>query len=163
MVPIDYGPEALSGRPTHPYGTVYQQSRGIAEDRTTWPHVGRHPKQARQRARAYFWRRVLLLVLVAGTGAVASSLAERLMASASPTKASVRACPVTLTAASAGVRGSAALGTCISTTYIARPGDTIWGIAVRFSGDGDPRPLEYRLEDQIGGGTLQPGDVLRVP
>jgi hypothetical protein len=47
--------------------------------------------------------------------------------------------------------------------YMARPGDTIWAIAVRFSGRQDPRPLEYRLEAETGGGTLQPGETLRVP
>jgi hypothetical protein len=47
--------------------------------------------------------------------------------------------------------------------YVARPGDTIWGIAVRFAGNGDPRPLASSLESEIGGGALQPGQVLAVP
>ena len=47
--------------------------------------------------------------------------------------------------------------------YMAKPGDTIWGIAVRFSGNSDPRPLAYNLEAQIGGAVLQPGDQLTIP
>lgn len=47
--------------------------------------------------------------------------------------------------------------------YVARPGDTVWGIAVKFSGSGDPRPLAEELETQIGGGVLQPGEQLTIP
>jgi hypothetical protein len=43
------------------------------------------------------------------------------------------------------------------------PGDTVWSIAVRFAHDGDPRPLADRLEAEMGGGVLQPGQRLAVP
>jgi LysM domain len=79
---------------------------------------------------------------------------DKLLSSAVPSRASTVACPP-------------ATGTCTSVpreiVYVTKPGDTIWAIAVRFSDGGDPRPLEYRLEQQIGGGTLQPGQVLRLP
>ncbi|MDA8300149.1 MAG: hypothetical protein M0005_01070 [Actinomycetota bacterium] len=106
-------------------------------------------------ARACLWRRLLLLALAAGAGALASSVASRLIASASPSHAGTSPCPP---------GASAPWGSnCATTTYVARPGDTIWAVAVRFSGTKDPRPLEYLLESQIGGGTLQPGEVLHVP
>jgi hypothetical protein len=47
--------------------------------------------------------------------------------------------------------------------YVAKPGDTIWSIAVGYSHGGDPRPLVAKLEAEIGGGTLQPGERLAVP
>ncbi|HYA44249.1 MAG TPA: LysM peptidoglycan-binding domain-containing protein [Acidimicrobiales bacterium] len=47
--------------------------------------------------------------------------------------------------------------------YIARPGDTIWDIAVRYSRGADPRTLTDALEAEIGGGVLQPGQVLSIP
>jgi hypothetical protein len=46
---------------------------------------------------------------------------------------------------------------------VATPGDTVWSIAVRFAHGGDPRPLADRLEAEIGGGVLQPGQRLAVP
>jgi len=46
--------------------------------------------------------------------------------------------------------------------YVARPGDTIWDIALRYSGGADPRALADALEAEIGGGVLQPGQVLSI-
>jgi hypothetical protein len=88
--------------------------------------------------RRYRWRRLLAVVVIAGAGAVASSTAQHLLAGAS-----TRPSPPRL--------------------YVARPGDTIWGIAERFSGAGDPRPLADKLAAEIGDGVLQPGEVLEVP
>ena len=53
-------------------------------------------------------------------------------------------------------------GSC-GQVYVARPGDTIWAIAVAYSRGGDPRPLVANLESEIGGGALQPGERLIVP
>jgi hypothetical protein len=111
-------------------------------------------RPGRQGVRACFWRRLLLLALAAGAGALTSSVASRLIASASPSHAGL-SCPASASAPWGG--------NCPTTTYVARPGDTIWAVAVRFSGTKDPRPLEYLLESQIGGGTLQPGEILHVP
>jgi LysM repeat protein len=48
--------------------------------------------------------------------------------------------------------------------YRVRPGDTLWSIAVRHY-NGDPRQGVWRLqrENRLGGGTLIPGQVLRLP
>lgn len=50
-----------------------------------------------------------------------------------------------------------------SQIYVARPGDTIWAVAVMFGKGSDPRPLADQLEAEIGGGVLQPGQHLSVP
>jgi LysM repeat protein len=51
-------------------------------------------------------------------------------------------------------------------TYVVQPGDTLWRIAVRSSAAGaDPRPLVQRLIDlnQLGGGSIVPGQLLALP
>jgi hypothetical protein len=48
-------------------------------------------------------------------------------------------------------------------TYVVRPGDTLWSIALRLDPAGDPRPLVDQLAAQSGGGSLQPGEVLHLP
>jgi len=65
-----------------------------------------------------------------------------------------------------GCRAGGALagpGTGCEHVYVARPGDTIWSVAVRYGGGGDPRPLVDQLEAEIGGGVLQPGQQLVLP
>lgn len=47
--------------------------------------------------------------------------------------------------------------------YRVRPGDTLWSIATRVVGDGDPRPLVAQLEAELHGATLEPGARLLVP
>ena len=47
--------------------------------------------------------------------------------------------------------------------YVVRQGDTLWGIAERLAPDGDPRPLMARLETEVGGDDIRPGQVLRLP
>ncbi len=106
--------------------------------------LGAEPKRSAavsRRRRTFFWRRVLLASVIAVIGAAVGVAGGWLVqvAGAQPSQAPVQH------------------------VYVARPGDTIWGIALRFSGGGDPRPLAYELEDQIGGGVLQPGDQLTVP
>ncbi|MHB1497884.1 MAG: LysM peptidoglycan-binding domain-containing protein [Acidimicrobiales bacterium] len=156
MVAIEFTAEASPRGQARPTGTALRPEGTDAGGEARGTKARRRATRGNRRAhsyfwRRYFWRRLLLLALVAGAGAMASSAAERLMASASPSRAGSPSCAQT------------SAGGCLPTTYVARPGDTIWAIAVRYSGDGDPRPLEYRLEQEIGGGTLQPGDVLRVP
>ena len=51
-------------------------------------------------------------------------------------------------------------------TYVVRPGDTVWEIAVRELGRGaDPRPLVEAIEqaNRIEPGDLVPGQSLIVP
>ncbi|WP_169807890.1 LysM peptidoglycan-binding domain-containing protein [Actinomadura hibisca] len=45
------------------------------------------------------------------------------------------------------------------------PGQTLWEIAVRASGDGDPRLTVQRIIDLNGlsGPVVQPGQRLRLP
>jgi hypothetical protein len=146
---------------------------------------------AYRRRRKFFWRRLLLVSVIAALGASAWTATERLFLAAGAQPAGAQ--PAGLidctaptvpqqtvpqqTVALAAVEASPIpaanrlrrldlagddSGRC-SQYYVARPGDTIWGIAVRFAGNGDPRPLASSLESEIGGGTLQPGQVLAVP
>jgi hypothetical protein len=60
--------------------------------------------------------------------------------------------------------GAARAGPLVAgTTYVVRPGDTLWGIAERLADGSDPRPLVEQLETQARGDVLQPGEVLRLP
>ncbi len=47
--------------------------------------------------------------------------------------------------------------------YVAQPGDTLWSIAARSEPTADPRPLVDRLQAELKGRTLQPGDRLFLP
>ena len=115
---------------------------------------GRGHLRAQHGPGVFFWRRLLVVGVLAGAVAAGWGAMDKLLASAVPSKASAIAC-------------ESPAAPCMparhAITYVARPGDTIWAIAVRFSGSKDPRPLEYHLEQEIGGGTLQPGQVLDVP
>ena len=50
-------------------------------------------------------------------------------------------------------------------TYVVRPGDTLWAIAVRIAGpQADPRPVVDQLaEANHVGGVIVPGETLRLP
>ncbi len=113
---------------------------------------GRHPDRRRAVRRwKYAVRRALVVVVIASLGALAWSVAERLVAVASTGGGNAVGC----TSSAAMCPGTRA--------YVAAPGDTVWSIAVRFAHGGDPRPLVERLEAEIGGGVLQPGQRLAVP
>jgi hypothetical protein len=47
--------------------------------------------------------------------------------------------------------------------YIVRPGDTLWTIAEHLDPSGDPRSVVARLEAQVGGDTVVPGERLTLP
>jgi hypothetical protein len=114
-------------------------------------------------------------MLVAVVGAVLWSAFDKLVAAASGAPVGVVGCTagpssvqgVALASAGAGPHPSAGLVTSGASycdqVYVARPGDTVWGIALRYSGTGDPRPLADSLEAQISGRVLQPGQRLAVP
>ena len=90
---------------------------------------------ASRRQRVFLWRRMLVVVIIAGLGAAALAAGGWLVqvAGAQPSRPPVQH------------------------VYVARPGDTIWGIAVKFSGNRDPRPLADELETQIQGGRTPAG------
>ena len=69
---------------------------------------------------------------------------------------------VTVLAWSVLARGSEGAGA--GAPYRVRPGETLWSIAVDHYG-GDPRQAVWRLqrENGLSGGTLTPGQVLRLP
>jgi len=52
-----------------------------------------------------------------------------------------------------------------SRTYVVRPGDTLWSIAVRLAGpSSDPRPLVDELaQANHVAGSIEPGQTLRLP
>ena len=115
----------------------------------------RHPR--------YFWRRVAALLAVAAVGAVLWSAGERLAAGASVSHPVMTGCPAGQVAVPAAAQGTDGITATCGTAYVARPGDTVWGVAVSASRGGDPRPMEDLLEAEIAGGVLQPGQVLVLP
>jgi hypothetical protein len=48
-------------------------------------------------------------------------------------------------------------------SYVVQPGDTLWTIAQRLAPGGDPRPVEWQLEAEVGGDTIVPGERLVLP
>jgi nucleoid-associated protein YgaU len=69
---------------------------------------------------------------------------------------------VTVLAWSVLAHGSEGAGT--GEAYRVRPGDTLWSIAAAHY-TGDPRQAVWKLqhENHLAGGTLTPGQVLRLP
>jgi hypothetical protein len=104
----------------------------------------------------FVWRRLLAGLALASLLALGWGAASRFSSYAVPSRASSLHCGRAEPNCAAGGQPSGAL-------YVARPGDTLWAIAVHYSHGRDPRPLEYTLEAQLGGEPLQPGDVLRIP
>lgn len=48
-------------------------------------------------------------------------------------------------------------------SYVVLPGDTLWSIARRVEPGADPRALVAKLEAQVHGSVLRPGDRLLLP
>ncbi len=48
-------------------------------------------------------------------------------------------------------------------SYVVRPGDTLWSIAARLDPTGDPRAVVAQLETQVGGDNVVPGESLVLP
>jgi nucleoid-associated protein YgaU len=66
--------------------------------------------------------------------------------------------PLTTTAAAAGPVIPAG-----ATSYVVRPGDTLWTIAASIDPKGDERPLVDALSRETGGAPLYPGEHLAIP
>jgi LysM repeat protein len=47
--------------------------------------------------------------------------------------------------------------------WVVRPGDTLWSIATAVDPHGDVRPLVDRLDAQLHGTALYPGEVISIP
>jgi len=97
-------------------------------------------------------RRLALGALVAGV----------LVALALPVSAlggrSAPATPAVATPAAVAAATSAA-----ATVYTVQPGDTLWSIASKIDGDGDPRPLAAALAARLGSTTIVPGERIAIP
>jgi len=119
--------------------------------------VGRPGSVVRRRPQTFFWRRAIALSVIVGLGALAWLATGRLVSVAGAQAPQSRQC------LSGGVPGEGQTAGSCGQVYVARPGDTIWSIAVAYSRGGDPRPLVANLESEIGGGVLQPGERLVVP
>jgi hypothetical protein len=145
--PASYDSPASHDGPAGRSGPAGQRNRSYAsQDRRRW---------------RFAVRRALVVVVIASLGALAWSVAERLAAVASTGGGPAAACNPTTPGRPGGL-GSGGTASCPQ-IYVATAGDTVWSIALRFDRGGDPRPLVDRLEAEIGGGMLQPGQQLRVP
>ncbi|HYA45040.1 MAG TPA: LysM peptidoglycan-binding domain-containing protein [Acidimicrobiales bacterium] len=140
MVAVSWEDEVGAGRAAEP---------ALAEPRLARRLGQRAVKRGAQRAstKASRRRRAAALMAVGGIGALGWLGANRASAGASAPTGRVDAV-------------TAHPAQCV---YVARPGDTVWSIAVRYVGGGDPRPLVDKLERELGGAVLQPGDELVVP
>jgi hypothetical protein len=114
---------------------------------------GRPGSVERRRPQTFFWRRAIAVSVLVGLGAMAWLATGRLVSAAGAQAPQSQQC------LSAGVPGGGSCGQ----VYVAKPGDTIWSIAVAYSRGDDPRPLVANLESQIAGGVLQPGERLVLP
>ena len=75
------------------------------------------------------------------------------------------ALPWSGTGGSLATPGPALAGDTVAphTSYVVRPGDTLWSIAARLDPTGDPRPVVAKLEAQVGGDTVVPGERIVLP
>ncbi|HEX3947576.1 MAG TPA: LysM peptidoglycan-binding domain-containing protein [Acidimicrobiales bacterium] len=62
------------------------------------------------------------------------------------------------------VPAASAAGTSgAGTVYVVQPGDTLWSIASRIDGNGNPRPLVEALTAKLGSATVVPGEHIDIP
>ena len=48
-------------------------------------------------------------------------------------------------------------------SYVVRPGDSLWTIAERVDPNGDPRPLVAEMASELGTFTVVPGEQITIP
>jgi hypothetical protein len=75
------------------------------------------------------------------------------------------ALPWSGTGGSLATPGPALAGEAVTphSSYVVQPGDTLWSIAVRLDPTGDPRPTVAKLEAEVGGDGVVPGEQLVLP
>ena len=75
------------------------------------------------------------------------------------------ALPWSGTGGSLATPGPALAGEAVAphSSYVVQPGDTLWSIAVRLDPSGDPRPTVAKLEAEVGGAGVVPGEQLALP
>ncbi len=128
--------------------------------RTPGGRVYGHREQRRWK---FAVRRAVVVLVIATLGALIWSAAQRLVAVASTGGGTVAFCTTATPAVGATLAAGRGGALSCPQAYVATAGDSVWSIAVRFAHGADPRPLADRLEAEIGGGTLQPGQRLTVP
>jgi nucleoid-associated protein YgaU len=119
-----------------------------------WPHVaaGRQigtdvAERRRRRAAIQARRRAVAAAVVVGAAVVGLALPLSVLGGR---PASVTPSPSVAAAAGA-------------TVYVVQPGDTLWSIAQRLDGGGNPRPLAEALARETGSATVVPGERIAVP
>lgn len=50
-----------------------------------------------------------------------------------------------------------------SRVWVVRPGDTLWSIAEAVDPAGDVRPFVDRLDTEVGGSSIYPGETIAIP
>lgn len=63
----------------------------------------------------------------------------------------------------ASVGSPGAMQPAVAQSWVVRPGDTLWSIALASGAHGDIRPLVDQLSAEVGGRPLQPGERIVVP
>jgi hypothetical protein len=100
---------------------------------------------------------------VAATATILVSVSIAVLSAAGSALARTGGGPLTAT----GVQGTPAPqargAPAAGTTWVVRPGDTLWGIATAVEPGRDVRPLVDRLESELGNATLEPGEAVRIP
>jgi hypothetical protein len=51
----------------------------------------------------------------------------------------------------------------VARVVVVRPGDTLWSIALRCGATGDIRPLVDRLDAEVHGQPIYPGEQITIP
>jgi hypothetical protein len=74
------------------------------------------------------------------------------------------ALPLTALGGRAAMPASTVPGTAAGTdVYVVQPGDTLWSIAERFDGGGDPRPLAEAIARETGSPSVVAGERISIP
>lgn len=130
-------------------GTAFQQVTARAARARSRPQLRLVPapeRPARRRSRAVFWRRRVLVLLMAVTVAMAAkALVAWSLAGPEPLPAAPGAPPAP---------GAA---------YVVKHGDTLWEIGRALQPRGDVRPLVDGLARRRGGEPLRVGERIALP